>query len=210
MVAYYARRAREYESVYAKPERQEELAALQARAVLCLTDRAVLELACGTGYWTVVVAAKARTVRAYDLSEEVLAVARAKGLDPNRVDFAVGDAYAPPDATDCDAGLAAFWWSHVPRTRLQAFVQGFHRSLPRGATMVFLDNVHAEGSSTPVSRRDEAGDTWQRRRLGDGTLHEVLKNFPTAAEIRDVLGGLADGLQVEFGRYYWLATYRIA
>lgn len=210
MPGYYARRAREYESIYEKPERQPELQWLHARLASRLEGRAVLELACGTGYWTAAIAAAVRSVRAYDLNEEVLAFARAKGLDPSRVTFAVGDAYAPPNAPDCDAGLAAFWWSHVPRGRLRKFVGDFHASLPRGATMVFIDNVYAEGSSTPISRRDEAGDTWQRRRLRDGTLHDVLKNFPSEGEIRAVLDGRATGLQVEFGRYYWLATYRVA
>ena len=31
---------------------------------------------------------------------------------------------------------------------------------------------------------DAAGDTWQERRLEDGSSHRVLKNFPTAEELR--------------------------
>ena len=46
---YYAKRAREYDKVYEKPERQSDIAEL--RSMLCdlLKERWVLEVACGTG-----------------------------------------------------------------------------------------------------------------------------------------------------------------
>lgn len=210
LAVYYARRAREYEAIYAKPERQEELAALRDRMRALLAGRNVLELACGTGYWTAVAAESARSVRGCDINDEVLGVARAKGLDPARVTFERGDAYAPPAATGCDAGLAAFWWSHVPRARLPAFLGSFHRALAPGARLVFVDNVFAPGSSTPIGRKDAAGDTWQLRRLNDGSAHEVLKNFPSEAELRAVVAGPAGEIAITFGRYYWLMTYRLA
>ncbi|HYC70519.1 MAG TPA: methyltransferase domain-containing protein [Opitutaceae bacterium] len=209
LAAYYAHRAREYEQVYAKPERQDELRALRLRVAGLLAGRRVLELACGTGYWTAVVAASAERVRAVDVNEEVLAVARAKVWPAGRVAFVRGDAYAPPPAPDCDAGLAAFWWSHVPRVRLGAFLDRWHRTLGHGARIVLLDNVYAEGSSTPIARTDAAGDTWQRRRLADGREYDVLKNFPTESELGAVLRDRGQDVVAEFGRYYWLATYRL-
>ena len=52
LAAYYAQRAAEYERIYAKPERQADLAALRARFGKLFKGKRVLELACGTGYWT--------------------------------------------------------------------------------------------------------------------------------------------------------------
>ncbi|HMD55591.1 MAG TPA: class I SAM-dependent methyltransferase, partial [Phycisphaerae bacterium] len=104
-------------------------------------------------------------------------------------------------------GLAAFWWSHVPKTRLRDFLQGFHRVLSPDARVVFIDNCHVEGSSTPVSRTDEHGDTYQTRRLDDGSTHEVLKNFPTESELRATVEGLASDVRVEFLQYYWMLSY---
>jgi hypothetical protein len=103
--------------------------------------------------------------------------------------------------------LAAFWWSHVPKARLTDFLRGFHRVLAPGARVVFLDNVYVEGSSTPLSRTDAHGNTYQLRRLDDGSTHEVLKNFPTEPELRHVVAGWADDVQVEFLRYYWILSY---
>ena len=41
--------------------------------------------------------------------------------------------------------------------------------------MVYVDNRYVAGSSTPISRRDEFGNTYQLRSLKDGTHYEVLK-----------------------------------
>src|SRR5512135_1864302 len=110
---YYARRAAEYERVYAKPERQADLAALRARISTMFAGRSVLELACGTGYWTDVIAPGAARLTALDLNEEVLEIARAKP-NASRVSFTCGSAYDIPDfGRSHDALFAGFWWSHV-------------------------------------------------------------------------------------------------
>ena len=62
-----------------------------------------------------------------------------------------------------------FWWSHVPRARLREFLQGLHACLKLSARFVFLDNRFVPGSSTPVSEAGAQGDTWQQRRLDDGS-----------------------------------------
>ena len=49
---YYAARAPEYDLVYAKPERQSDLRAIEAWLPPVLGQGSVLEVACGTGYWT--------------------------------------------------------------------------------------------------------------------------------------------------------------
>lgn len=208
MVAYYADRANEYERVYAKPERQEDLRRLRSFLERTFVGAHVFEVACGTGYWTEVVARSASSVIATDINQEVLAIARCKPTDPQKVTFRREDAYAlramPQRFT---GGLAAFWWSHVPRARLRSFLVGFHRMLSPSARVVFMDNAYVEGSSTPLSRTDESGDTYQIRKLDDGSTHEVLKNFPTESELRAAVDGMATEVQVEFLRYYWILSY---
>jgi demethylmenaquinone methyltransferase/2-methoxy-6-polyprenyl-1,4-benzoquinol methylase len=72
---YYAARVTEYEQVYAKPERQADLARLRLVVAEFARERRVLEVACGTGYWTVELARTAKSVVATDIGEAVLAVA---------------------------------------------------------------------------------------------------------------------------------------
>jgi demethylmenaquinone methyltransferase/2-methoxy-6-polyprenyl-1,4-benzoquinol methylase len=210
LAAYYAKRAAAYERIYARPERQADLAALRARLRELFAGRSVLELACGTGWWTEAIAPHAAGVAAFDVNEEVLAIARAKRCPEGRVAFAIGDAYAPPDlGRRHDALFAGFWWSHVPLPRLDAFLAGAVNAVAPGAVAAFLDNRYVEGSSTPVSRTDCEGNTYQTRKLDDGSEHEVLKNFPAQADLIGRAAGCGGtGARVEMLPYYWLLTFR--
>jgi len=209
LVDYYARRASEYESVYRKPERQADLALLSETLAGAFPGMDVLEMACGTGYWTERIARSARRIVALDAAADVLAIARAKDYGACRVSFLIGDAYTLDEAPcDCTAGFHGFWWSHVPQQRLAAFVRAFHARLPAGAPVVMIDNAYVEGSSTPIARADENGNTYQVRQLGDGSTHEVLKNFPSPEEIRMQLAEQATDIVVRQLTYYWIASYR--
>jgi len=209
LAAFYARRAAEYERIYAKPERQADLASLRARIAALFAGRAVLEVACGTGYWTAVIAPQAKAITAIDAVEETLAIARSKQYPPGRVEFMQGDAYALPDSgRRHDALFAGFWWSHVPRARLDAFLAGAARAVAPGAIVAFLENRYVEGSSTPLSRRDAEGNTYQTRKLDDGSTHEVLKNFPADRELVERASRYGQQVSVEWLEYYWLLTYR--
>ena len=207
---YYARRAAEYEAIYAKPERQQDLARLRNELSEVFRERTVIELACGTGYWTPHISRHAVRVDAFDINEETLAIARAKGLDPARACFAAGDAYAPPaPAVPYAAAFAGFWWSHIAQRDLPRFLDGLHRVLRPGARVVFIDNRYVAGSSTPVARTDDDGNTWQVRKLADGSTHEVLKNFPEPAALRDAVAHYAAAHEVRLFDYYWLLDYTL-
>ena len=204
---YYAKRAAEYERIYAKPERQADLAALKARIGKMFAGRRVLELACGTGYWTDVIAGSAAQVTALDLNEEVLAVARAKP-NASKVSFVRGSAYEIPDfGRRHDALFAGFWWSHVPLEKLDGFIADCLSAVAPGALIAFLDNSYVEGSSTALARRDSRGNSYQLRSLDDGSNHEVLKNFPTESELIQRVSRMGWGANVELLDYYWLLTW---
>jgi demethylmenaquinone methyltransferase/2-methoxy-6-polyprenyl-1,4-benzoquinol methylase len=204
---YYAQRAPEYERIYAKPERQADLAALRARVAKIFARKKVLELACGTGYWTEVIAPRAAQVTALDVGDEVLEIARQK-QNAGKVSFLRGSAYEiPPQGRAHDGLFAGFWWSHVPLERLDAFLGHAVAAVAPGALIAFLDNRYVEGSSTPVSRKDAAGNSYQQRRLDDGSTHEVLKNFPAEGELIRRASRFGWGAHVDLLEHYWLLTW---
>jgi SAM-dependent methyltransferase len=211
MESYYARRADSYERIYAKPERQTELRVLEAWLPTCFAGRHVLEIACGTGWWTPHGARDAASWLATDLNPETLAVARHKAL-PDCVRFAIADAYTLDglSAQPFDAAFAGFWWSHVPIGRLPSWLTLLHARLQPGASVVMLDNRYVEGSSTPLSRRDAQGNSWQQRRLDDGSVHEVLKNFPTREEVLTLLASAARQAEWVEHPHYWTLRYQLA
>ena len=208
MVSYYADRATEYERIYHKPERQADLEKLRDFVERAFANSEVFELACGTGYWTQILSRTAESVVATDINEEVLAIARSKPIDLRKTTFRIEDAYQLPNFPEkFTGGFSAFWWSHVPKARVHDFLWNFHRIFLPGARVVFIENCYVEGSSTHISRTDEHGNTYQLRRLDDGSTHEVLKNFPTESELRAAVEDLAVNVRVEFLRYYWILSY---
>jgi demethylmenaquinone methyltransferase/2-methoxy-6-polyprenyl-1,4-benzoquinol methylase len=211
LVQYYGRRAAEYERIYQKPERQPDLGQLARMLRRLLLNQDVLELACGTGFWTEKIAPGAASLVATDVSAETLALAREKQYPAGKVSIERGDAYAPEQIPGrFTAGFAAFWWSHVPRKKLGPFLERLHRRLGRGALVVFCDNRYVEGSSTPICRTDSAGDTYQLRALANGERYEVLKNFPSPVELQASISG-AGGVDIVVQEltYYWSVWYRV-
>ena len=204
---YYAARASEYDRIYLKPERQSDLRKIERWLPAVLTGRSVLEVACGTGYWTQFLVPNCATVVAIDASPETLRVAQSR-VPPDRVRFLVGDAYNLPIASArFDGGFAGFWWSHVPRERISEFLRGFHAVLTPGAKVVLLDNRFVLGSSTPISGADAEGNTYQVRSLSDGSTHRVLKNFPSKRELLAAVSPFATGLRYHEWEYYWALEY---
>ena len=205
---YYAARAREYEKIYEKPERQADLRRLEKLLPDLLAGRRVLELACGTGYWTQFIVRKAQSILALDASPETLELAALKRLPPERVEYRVADVYDLPGELGLfDGAFAGFWWSHVPVRDQARFLTSLDRRLRPGARAALLDNLYVEGNSTPVSHRDEAGNTYQRRRLDDGSEHVVLKNFPTEQELRNAVEKFGRNMQYVRLEYYWVFVY---
>ncbi|MBL8306922.1 MAG: class I SAM-dependent methyltransferase [Rubrivivax sp.] len=210
MAVYYAQRAAYYERVYFKPERQTDLRAMEASLPALFAGRRVLEIACGTGWWTPHGARDAAAWLATDLNPETMAVARAKAL-PASVRFATVDAYTMAElgGGTFDAAFAGCWWSHVPLQRLPAWLATLHARLEPGARVVMLDNSFVQTSSTPLSRRDAEGNTFQRRVLDDGSEHEVLKNFPTPEEAFAMLGPRAVNPRWTAYEHYWVLSYSL-
>jgi demethylmenaquinone methyltransferase/2-methoxy-6-polyprenyl-1,4-benzoquinol methylase len=211
MRGYYARRAAYYERVYFKPERQAELRAIEAWLPAPFGGRRVLEVACGTGWWTPHGARDCASWLATDLEPRTMAIAQTKPLPPGKVRFATVDAYtlAGLEGQQFDAAFAGCWWSHVPLAKLPGWLQTLHERLAPGARVVMLDNRFVPTQSTPISRRDADGNTYQLRTLDDGSVHEVLKNFPHAEDAIAALGPRAHEARWTAREHYWTLEYRL-
>lgn len=212
MREYYARRAASYERVYHKPERQTDLRAMETWLQTAFVGRRVLEIACGTGWWTPHGAVCCAHWLATDLNAETLAIARSKPMPDGKVEFLQVDAYMLAELGDrrFDAAFAGCWWSHVPLQQLPEWLATLHARLDPGARVVMLDNRFVPASSTPISRRDAAGNHYQNRTLDDGSTHEVLKNFPSREQAFAALGPRARDPQWIAYPHYWILSYTFA
>jgi SAM-dependent methyltransferase len=209
---YYDRRAAEYDDIYTPRDvlHGHELGELARTLRDTLAGRRVLEVACGTGYWTAVLVHVAREVVGIDASEPMLLEARDKGF-PKTVRLLQGDAYDLAFAGDgFDGALAMFWLSHVPRRRLGDFLGGLHGRLIPGARVFFADNVFVPGVGGQLSGPDENGDTFKLRALADGSRHRVVKNYFSEDELRHLFAPHAQEVVLWRGRNFWSASYRLS
>jgi demethylmenaquinone methyltransferase/2-methoxy-6-polyprenyl-1,4-benzoquinol methylase len=195
MCEYYAARAPICDEVYLRPERQADLDELRRRIPAWFAGRSVLEVACGTGYWTQFIAPVTARMTATDAVAEPLAYARRRPA-VERVTFALADAFALPAILGSfNAAFAGLWLSHVPRERVRGFLAGLHARLEPGARVVLIDSTEARCDRLPIVERDAHGNPCRSRTLPDGTVHRALKNFLSEAEPRSIVDGIGANAQ---------------
>ncbi len=207
---YYANSASNHDRVYDKPELQEELALLRERIVTALEGHRVLELACGTGYWTRDILYTAKSVLATDINPEMLAMAKLRALDPGIVSYRQVDAFnLPADLGDITAVFIGFWWSHIKREQQDHFLATLRKAFGKDLVLVLADDCYVEGHSPTVARTDLEGNTHQIRMAQDGERYEITKCYPTDSFLRKTLGRSAREIKLKRGDYYWLLTCRL-
>jgi demethylmenaquinone methyltransferase/2-methoxy-6-polyprenyl-1,4-benzoquinol methylase len=208
IVSYYKDRAKEYEKIYAKPERQSDL--LLAEQILqdIFTDKDVFEIACGTGFWTQKISATAKTILASDINDTVIEIAKSKNYAPAKVDFQTADIFDLTNTNKNESLFGGFIWSHINLQDLNNFIDTVNNLVQSGGTIVFMDNKYIEGSNLPVTDKDNLGNTYQTRTLENGSTHKVLKNFPTETFIQQLLIDRAADINFLNLKYYWILTYK--
>jgi 2-polyprenyl-3-methyl-5-hydroxy-6-metoxy-1,4-benzoquinol methylase len=206
IVAYYAARAKEYEKIYDKPERQGEIGDMTTLLQNVFPGKNVLEIACGTGYWTERIAKVAAKVLATDINEPVIEIAKAKTYEKSNVTFGVADIFNYK-ASEYESLFGGFIWSHIKLQELGRFIDTINGFVKPGSIVVLADNNYIEGSNTPISSTDEHGNTYQERVLENGETFSVLKNFPTEDTFKKALDGKAERIKFISLKYYWLVIY---
>ena len=192
---YYAARASVYDETagYTDPEVEDLRLPIKTRYQDILKDHTVLEIACGTGYWTSTIAQAAKSVLAVDINTALISQAKERCKNLPNVRFQIADAYTLKGVpTGFSAALGIWWWSHIPVERITAFLKALHSKLDPGAIVLFVDQLPYDGF---IRRHDPRGNTIEQRTLPDGRLFEIVKNFPKAQDIHIFLSDVADNVQ---------------
>jgi SAM-dependent methyltransferase len=184
-IAYYGRGAADYDATaYGDPVE------LEAR-IGALVDRArptgdVLEIAPGTGLWTERLTRLARTVTVVDAAPEMIEQARQR-LRGRDIEFVLADVFDWVPHRRFDTVFFAFWLSHVPSVTFAPFWSLIGNWLADDGRVVFVDEQVGE-----AAREVYLADSSEivRRRLTDGSFHQIVKVFRSPADIEGALGRL--------------------
>jgi SAM-dependent methyltransferase len=191
-------------------DRQDDLDDVAEQVSDLMRGHTVLELGCGTGYFTDVIAETAQSVLATDISEAMLNVAREHGDGLENVQYRVVDALdLPTDLGKFSAVFAGFLWSHFTKDQQDAFLAGLRARIGKDTLLVLIDDEYVEGASPTTARTDAHGNTFAQFVDADGKRHELPKNYPTDSALRKRLGTAVR--EIKIGRWdsCWALTCRL-
>ena len=185
--AYYRARAEEYDEWFYRrgrydrgPENNARWLAEAAEVERDLERFAprgdVLELACGSGIWTLHLARHASSLTAVDSSPEMLALNRAR-LGDAPVRYVQADIFEWRPDRAYDVVFFSFWHSHVPPECFEPFWGLVRACLKQGGRAYLVDSLHSETSTARDHLFEDPEATTSVRRLNDGREYRIVKVF---------------------------------
>jgi ubiquinone/menaquinone biosynthesis C-methylase UbiE len=205
-IAYYRARAGEYDQT--SPVDPASRAALVAAIDAFAPTGNVLELACGTGEWTVELARHATQLTAVDSSPEVLA-RNAERVNRRDVRYLQADlfAWSPPERFD--VVFFSAWLSHVPPQRFAAFWELVGRCLGDDGRVFVIDELPAAAAhEQPI---EDAPAPAVTRRLLNGAEFRAVKVFYAPEELQLMLAELGWRTTIETAgsRFFWAVAQTV-
>ncbi len=206
IVEYYRARAPEYEQIYYRevPERRREIDDQCEYVKQISKNKTVLDLACGTSYWTKVAAESAIEIVATDIAAEMISQAKSKKYNCP-VGFMVSDLYHLPfKPSSFDLIIFGFWLSHEPKQNYSVLFDSITAPLiPGGCIWMIDNNPPAEGPRSDSLGTDEHGNNLKSRRLQNGDEYIILKNYFSKEELEKVLFKRFRIIELVYRKYYW-------
>jgi ubiquinone/menaquinone biosynthesis C-methylase UbiE len=214
LVKYYRLRAEEYEVVYdwRDPHRQEEQDLMKVQMKKALKGRKVIDIACGTGYWTYVVSMVAKSIIGIDLAQETIDLAETKKYGCPTI-FMTANAYKLPFRNESFNGvLTSFWFSHIPKAKISDWIIEIHRVMKPNSHIFIADNTYITGLGGPLLTKSNTTDTYKLRTLRGGSQHLIIKNYFTIEEIVTIFSSHTKELSernVFYGNCFWWLHYKL-
>lgn len=216
-IEYYRARAGEYDEWFLRlgrydygPEHKRQWDAEVEEVALALHEFApqgrVLELACGTGWWTEHLARYADSLTAVDASPEVLAINRAR-LGEGRVRYVQADLFTWHPDTQYDVVFFSFWLSHVPAERFVSFWELVRSCLAPSGRFFLMDSARNPTSSARDQALPSQDSSISRRRLNDGREFDIVKVFYQPEDLQSRLAELGWEAEVRATAHHFIYAH---
>jgi ubiquinone/menaquinone biosynthesis C-methylase UbiE len=207
---YYALLGEAVEDTYLEPDMDEDIDDMSIHLGNVLAGHTVLELGCGTGFWTEVAAESAQSVLAVDINANLVDMARERGMPEGKVSFRVADALdLPEDIGTFSAVLVSFLWSHLTKSEQEKLLATLKKRLGKDVLLVILDDSFVEGFSETIARTDAEGTTYQILTTPEGERFEVPKSYQSDSALRKRLGNVGKEIKIERIEFFWILTCRL-
>jgi cyclopropane fatty-acyl-phospholipid synthase-like methyltransferase len=205
--AYYRARAGEYDKTSALDagSRAEFVAALETFA----PRGRVLELACGTGEWTVELVKHAAQLTAVDLAPEMLALNEQR-VGAADVRYLQVDLFAWTPAQRYDVVFFSAWLSHVPPQNFEAFWALVAACLDDGGRVFIIDELPAAAAhEQPIA---DVPAPAVERRLTTGARYRTVKVYYTPDALKARLAKLGWDVEIRTvgSRFFYATASRTA
>jgi demethylmenaquinone methyltransferase/2-methoxy-6-polyprenyl-1,4-benzoquinol methylase len=146
------------------------------------TFKQVLELACGTGFWTKHLLQISEHVTAADAAPEMLQIAREHAGD-ERITYQQLDLFQWQPAKTFDLVFFANWLSHVPPEALDDFLNKVRASLKAGGYIALVDQHAPSEADSAIAQEN----IYAVRPLEDGREFTIVKAFYDLNELKEKL-----------------------
>lgn len=214
IIKYYRDRAKEYEEIYSwrDPYRQKEQNLMEKEIKEFLINSEIIDVGCGTGYWTQKVSEVAKSIIGIDINQSVLDIAYSKKYHCP-TEFKIMDAYKLTNFNKYFSGaLVTFWLSHVKKEDLNIWINNLHSILKNGAHVFFSDNNYIKDISGELITKQGDSNTYRLRTLNDGRKYLIVKNYYTLEEILQIFKKHTKGIKKEnifYGNCFWWIKYTL-
>jgi len=216
-IRYYDARASEYDDWFLRLgrfERGEDHRNRWEAEVQVVRDQLVtagprghtLEIACGTGIWTQLLAQSADDVLAVDASEPMLTKAKVR-IAATNVNFMHADIYHWRPKLHFDFIFFSFWISHIPTDRFESFWSFVNDALATDGTVFFVDSLYNPETSAKDHQTPSRSGIVERK-LNDGRTYSIIKIFHEPYQLQSKLKTLGwNGTVRTTGEFFYVGNF---
>ena len=207
---YYSNIAYDIDKIYLKPHYQSDLLLLTRDLQNICQHKKVIELACGSGYWTEKIAQTATEVLGIDINASCINLASRRKYHLNNTKFIVQDLFSKDIDYQFESAFGAFIYSHIKIEELEYFFDSVNQLVKTGGTVIILDNKFVASNGLEIDKTDNVGNTYQIRYAKQNKQkYLIVKNYPDKKLIYSILKNRGTEIVYKEYDYFWLLTYKI-
>ena len=193
MALYYDERAAEYDEIYSgrgpafpHPELYREDANRIAEIVSRFGTGALIDIACGTGFWLLHYADNCTQITLLDQSKKMLEKSKERALKSGineKCKFIHSDFFQSGFETHSfDSALVGFLISHLTNEKIETFFVRLNEILKPRAELLIIDSAW-----TVLRQKYRQKEEMQKRSLNDGREFNVFKRYMDSKEFGEML-----------------------